>query len=289
MTVSIRNDITELVARLQLVPTSLREFTASAADAAHEHGLDAAALAALEDAGLAVTRTSDGTVTYDPLDLANAALHLGCRSMQRRALTSWRQTLDEVTLRGRAEYRLSSPGAPVVAGEVSALDRAQAHEGSAFVTLELPTDYVPMPDDVAEVVSGLDDLEFFALPLPLRSDEEFARRSRMAGCRMAARLLVADLTQAGLPARVRSGFLLSLPFITPHSWFEVPVDEEWTPFDPHLINMLRRHAGLDVSAWPVTRSPGAVLAPYPLSITDSASGSNPDPLATTVLAELIAS
>jgi hypothetical protein len=53
--------------------------------------------------------------------------------------------------------------------------------------------------------------------------------------------------------------LLALPLGTPHQWAEIRLDDIWAPADPLLLSILGRFAGLDVSRWPCTHSPNAVL------------------------------
>jgi Transglutaminase-like superfamily len=263
----------ELVERIRLVPDALREFTVGGDEAHALYGLDPLTLANLCDTGFPVSGCP-GNARYDPCDLANAALHRGRRSVQKRAMVSWRQTLEEAAGRSVARYQITWPAgtsrrlalesAQTLAGAAPDATNGKgpdAANGRERVLLALATAAPAMPPDAAAVAEGLSDLQFFTLPLRLRGDVGFARHARVAGCGMAARLLVADLLQAGIEARARTGLLLAVPLSTPHNWIETAVDGTWVPYDPHLLRALVRHATLDPRRWHATLSPRCILAP----------------------------
>ena len=257
--------VADLVERVRLVPDALREFTVGGDEAHALYGLDSATLTHLRDTGFPVSGCS-GNARYDPYDLANAALHLGRRSIQQRALVSWRQTLEEAVGRPVARYQITWPTGtsrqlPLESAQTLAGEAPDAKSGKEKVLLALATAAPAMPPDVAAVAGGLSDLQFFTLPLRLRSDAGFARHTRVAGCGMAARLLVADLLQVGIEARARTGLLLAVPLSTLHNWIETVVDGTWVPYDPHLLRVLVRHTALDPQRWHATLSPRCILAP----------------------------
>jgi len=254
--------VPDLVERIRRVPDALREFTVGADEACALHGLDSETLANLCDAGFPLSGQRH-SARYDAHDLANAALHLGRRSIQRRAMVSWRQTLEEAARRPVARYRITCPAG---AWRRFALESAESVAGGPSaaketVRLALASAAPTMPAHVKAVADGLGDLQFFTLPHRLRGDTGFGRQARMAGCGMAARLLVDDLRQAGAEARVRSGLLLAVPISTPHSWIETVVNGTWVAYDPHLLRVLVRHAALDPQRWQTTQSPQCILAP----------------------------
>lgn len=258
--------MTDLVERVRLVPNALREFTVGEYEAHALYGLDPLTLTQLCATGFPVSG-SPGDPRYDQYDLRNAALHLGRPSIQRRAMVSWRQTLEEAAGRPVARYQITWPSGT---SRWLALERAQtvaapaapgAGNGKEKVLIALATAAPAMPPDVAAVAEGLSDLQFFTLPPRLRDDVGFARHARVAGCGMAARLLVADLSQDGIEARTRTGLLLAVPISTPHSWIETVVDGTWVPYDPHLLRLLVRHTALDPQRWQATLSPRCILAP----------------------------
>jgi len=264
-----------VVDRVRLVADEFREFSVDPAEARAAYGVGPQLLGELLDIGLPA-RVVDRIPRLDARDLANVALHLGLSSMQRRAVVGWRQTLLSAARGDRARYRLSYAGACPAPGHGGPCDisltlplaatasNAETAEGTGAATtvVELTTRWPDLPAGARAVADAVADLQFFALPPALREDLSFARRTRLAGCRAAARLVVAECQAAGLTAVTRSGLLLSVPFSTPHSWVELAVADQWVPFDPHLIHMMIRHAGLDEALWPVVRSPGAVLAAF---------------------------
>lgn len=269
-----------IVDRVRLVTDEFREFSVEPAEARAAYGVSPQLLGELLDLGLPA-RLVDQVPWLDARDLANIALHLGLPSMQRRAIVGWRQTLFSAARGERARYRLSycaacpTPGhsgpcdisltLPAAAGpgaEAAKDTSTESGTGAATTAVELATRWPDLPAEAQSVADAVADLQFFALPPALREDLTFGRQTRLAGCRMAARLVAAECQAAGLTAVTRSGLLLSVPFSTPHSWVELAVADRWVPFDPHLIHMMIRHAGLDEAQWPVVRSPGAVLAAF---------------------------
>jgi hypothetical protein len=115
----------------------------------------------------------------------------------------------------------------------------------------------PVLDDLWRDAAGLD---FCWIPEPLRGDADFLHRSGLADCASAAPILVDECARRGREARTAFGLLLATPISTPHHWVEVrDRDGRWIPFDPILISLLTRFAGLDGTTWPPSRSPGAIL------------------------------
>jgi hypothetical protein len=103
------------------------------------------------------------------------------------------------------------------------------------------------------------DLEFFILPEAIRWDLEFITRTRMADCGSVAAWLVREGKRRGLPVRFSFGILMAKPYSTPHCWAEFLTDGIWVPYDPLLLNAMRRWTGLDKASWHRHRSMGPVL------------------------------
>jgi hypothetical protein len=131
------------------------------------------------------------------------------------------------------------------------------------------------PASVQRVLHEAAALDFYILPPTLAGDLDFARRTGLAGCLTASRLVVSDCQQRGIEARMAYGLLLAPPLGTPHEWAEIRLGDMWAPADPLLLSILGRFAGLDPSRWPCTHSPNSVLlrlAARKTPIVDAAGG-----------------
>jgi hypothetical protein len=115
------------------------------------------------------------------------------------------------------------------------------------------------PATVQRVLHQAAAFDFYMLPPTLSGNLDFARRTGLAGCFTASRLVVSECQQLGIEARMAYGLLLAPPLGTPHEWAEIRLDDIWAPADPLLLSILGRFAGLDPSRWPCTHSPSAVL------------------------------
>jgi hypothetical protein len=262
-------DLATIVAWMRLIPLNRRVFAVSLREASQLHGVEPELLHELIDLGMPV-RNDGGEMRLDSRDLANIALHLRLRSIQRRAMESWRQTLEMTSRLSRARFVLEYSARCTQSGHrggqrfqllVPPGDHVEWVEGSQNVSmaLERPTRWPELPERIREISDCVSDLRFFLVPPPLRDDVGFARETRLAGCGIAGRLIMEECRDREVDARLSFGLLLALPYATPHVWTEVRVEGEWVPFDPHLLRTLSYHAGLDGRAWPPTRSPGAVL------------------------------
>ena len=146
--------------------------------------------------------------------------------------------------------------------------RARARPAPAALAARLRDDdarrsCAPLPPALAralgELLAELASYDFCWLRPPLEADLAFVRRTRLANCRSTAGLLVEEAPRLGVEARLAHGLLLAPPYSTPHNWAEVRTDDGWVALDPLLLGLLARFAGLDATAWPPARSPGAIL------------------------------
>jgi hypothetical protein len=259
----------EVVERALRVPSSLRAFGVDAEKALRVCGVDASLLEELLDLGLP-SRGAGARRTFDGIDLANVAVHLGLPSLQHHVMDGWGRTLATVSRGPSARYVLEYRARcerclPRTSGSYRFLVPPGRHVTTQGgrphrVPVERPTSWPPFPAPAADVSAHMERYWFWGLPAPINLDIGFVRANRLAGCRMAAPLVEEECTARGLDVRVRYGLMLVVPFAGAHLWNELRVDETWVAFDPFLMQILHRHTGLDPRTWPATRSPGAILA-----------------------------
>lgn len=264
--------VSPLLDRVRLVPDDLRRFRATTADAAAVWGLSAQVLTDLVERGLPAER-SGGDFRFDEFDLGNLALHLGCRSVQRKVIRSWARTLDRYAGAGTATFTVTyRPDCPdprhdgPCEWEVAGRDGVAVREverGEPALTLTRVADEpaVRMPATLSSLLRDISRFEFWILPHPLRADTRFLRRTRLADCGGAAAVLIEEAAALGIPGRRRFGLLLAEPYATPHFWSEVLIEDTWVAVDPLLVSMLTRWGGLDPATWPPERSPALILLP----------------------------
>jgi hypothetical protein len=266
------DELAELVSRLRRIPYDARAFTVPEREVSAEYGLSPRVLASLVEEGLPFT-TTGGERRYDHGDLHYVGLRLGTATSYLTAIRLWTRLLRRVAT--HAETRVVIRYVPIIpadrGGCRASLNlpdgrRVEAelwpHQPAGEATVELRPTWPSVPPHLATQLEELDAFDFFQLPKGVRLDWQFARRVGLIDCGTAAPMIVADCVAAGFDARVVEGILVSLPFSILHDWAEVRVDGVWVPFDPILINVMRRFGGLDAAEWPLSR-PFSIVAGFP--------------------------
>jgi hypothetical protein len=131
------------------------------------------------------------------------------------------------------------------------------------------------PSSVQRVLHHAAAFDFYILPPTLSGDLDFARRTGLASCSTASRIVVSECQQRGIEARMAYGLVVAPPLGTLHEWAEIRMGDIWAPADPLLLSVLGRFAGLDPSRWPCTHSPTSLLlrlADCETPIVDAAGG-----------------
>ena len=275
-----------LCTQLRRIPRVAGDYEFGAEEALTRFGLGESELAALRRAGLH-GRSADGEFTYAGYDLHYVGLRLGLAQDVLAGVRLWRTSLERLTEAGGMRVRVTYvPKLPGESGPVEGRvvlpgrpgERVELHHlaPAAEFTAELSADWPALPDEVAAAVAEVARNEFCRLPERHFGDTELARRIGLTECWTGARLVVEGCRRLGRRARTAHGLMITLPFSSMHSWAEVEVDGVWTPVDPLIVDVMRRWGGLDPAAWPVHRSPGAMLvplvwdppAPYPLVSRD---------------------
>jgi hypothetical protein len=267
------------IAALGAVPPAARVFDVTPRRAELEFGITAAIANLLSSRGL--PRSSfEGETRFARADLHYIALRLGSARLYLRTMRSWAHSVATAAQRGLQmiglRYRTyATPGLAVdvllpegrrvkaIVGPdqiVANLSVCMANRESAF------------PPSVESVLHQAAAFDFYMLPPTLSRDLGFARRTGLASCTTASRIVVSECQQRGIEARMAYGLVLAPPLGTPHEWAEIRTGDSWAAADPLLLSILGRFAGLDASRWPCTHSPNAVLLRLAASKTPIVAG-----------------
>lgn len=253
------------IARLSLLPADCRDFSIDDRCAARDFGIDAATLDELIAAGLPHVETG-AELRFAGSDLHYLALRLGCASPHLQAMSWWADSLTRAARWDLLESEVRCMAYVAAGTEIDLLDhlgRRRTSVGADHCAAQLEfTTTTAWPSFDSAIVDLLEEvaaLDFCWIPGTVEDPVALARRTGLADCASAAALLVQECHLRGIPARTSYGLLLAVPYSTPHNWAEVFVEGRWVPADPLLLALLIRHAALDATAWPPTRSPGGVL------------------------------
>jgi hypothetical protein len=264
------DEIDGWIARLREIPDAERSFAVAREQAEREFGFDAEATDELIARGLPHADGNDEPLLWET-DLQYLGLRLGCGRVYQGVLNRWAGALTSLSARAETPVAIrcrayAPPGTAVeLLAPGGARVRAEAGGGGAALAFEttMRGELPPLPDALArtlgELLADLASYDFCWLRPPLEADLAFVRRTRLANCRSTAGLLVEEAPRLGVEARLATGLLLAPPYSTPHNWAEVRTDDGWVALDPLLLGLLARFAGLDATAWPPARSPGAIL------------------------------
>ena len=254
------------IAALGAVPPAARVYDVTPRRAELEFGITSGLANFLSDRGLP-RASCEGETRFFWSDLHYIALRLGSARLYLRTMRSWAHAVANAAQCGSRmiglRYRTyASPGATV---------DVLLPEGRRVKVLVGPDQIVAklnvrmancestFPPCVQRVLHRAAAFDFYMLPPTLAGDLAFARRTGLAGCLTASRVVVSECQQLGIEARMAYGLLLAPPLGTPHEWAEIRLGDVWAPADPLLLSALGRFAGLDASGWPCTHSPNAVL------------------------------
>jgi hypothetical protein len=254
-----------VVDRILRVPDEHRTFTVPASEALRRFGVDRALLTELIDQGLPC-RAAGPELTLDPADLSNVSLGLSLASPQTVIMKRWKKSLVEQLRHGSGHFELRlSWRCPLprhagacefrVAPEVAGAELGASADTSMTILAEPLAEDHDFGPDFDDLVAEARALYFHLVPDGLATDIGFARRSRLADCRLASEYLAEVAADRGLTTRTASGYFVGAPFPTPHAWLEVAVGDRWLPADPFYLNTLRRWGILPAEDGRLRRSP----------------------------------
>ncbi|MEU8119528.1 transglutaminase domain-containing protein [Spirillospora sp. NPDC049024] len=263
-------ELTEFLDTLLLVPHAVRDFEVPRAQAETAYLLPAGVLEAMAAAGLAADRPSspDGPC-FDHFDLLNVSLELRVANPWAFGPGAWGRAL-------RASVR--RPSTRVEVEPIPECSGAEHRGGDCSLTVRLPEGWRPYTADsppvlrrelrtswpapdagTSALLEEFGRLRFVRLPALVGNDPEFIRRTGVADCNGAARLMAEEGARRGLNCRLAHGVILSPPFSIAHYWTEVETDGIWVPHDPLIVNAMVRWGILDGAEWDIYRSTGAIL------------------------------
>jgi hypothetical protein len=254
------------IAALGAIPAAARVYDVTPRRAEVEFGITPAIANLLSDRGLPQS-SFEGEVRFSWSDLHYVALRLGSARLYLRTMRSWARSLANAAQCGShmvgVRYRTyADPGETV---EVLLPDERRAptvvppDQIVARLDVRMATCERAFPPSVQSVLKQAAAIDFYILPPTLAGDLDFVRRTGLAGCMTASRLVVSECQERGIEAQMAHGLLVAPPLGTVHAWAEIQVGDTSVSADPLLLTILGRFAGLDPSCWPCTRSPSAVL------------------------------
>ena len=280
-TVSL-DSVDRWIAALRAIPPAARVYDVTPRRAELEFGITSAIANLLADRGL--PRSSfEGEARFCWGDLHYIALRLGSARIYLRTMRSWAHSVAEAALSGSRmiglRYRTyASPGA-IVDVLLPEGRRVKAVIGpdqiAATLNVRMASWDSAFPPSVQRVLHQAAALDFYILPRSLSGDLGFARRTGLADCATASRIVASECQQRGIEARMAYGLVVAPPLGTLHEWAEIRMGDIWAPADPLLLSVLGRFAALDPSRWSCTHSPSAVLlrlADGETPIVDAADG-----------------
>ncbi|HEU5473555.1 MAG TPA: transglutaminase domain-containing protein [Actinophytocola sp.] len=255
------------------VPMHMRRFTVPQRLAKSHHRITPELADVLVAEGLPHVGTGEHRL-FDDYDLGNLALHLGLVSVRRMTMRSWANSLNRNSELADPAVRVGVlPRCPVPPHDGPCqfqLLRENGHrepvtalpdgrDPVAHYDIRLTSAWPELAQAARELADEVADLDFFLLPEAIRWDHEFTMRARIADCGSVADWLVREGERRGLQVRFAFGLLVVKPYSTPHCWAEFRTDGVWVPYDPLLLDAMRRWAGLDRERWHPYRSIGPVL------------------------------
>jgi Transglutaminase-like superfamily len=277
--------------RLRELPDRCRDFSVGARRAEREFGIDAGTMRELLAAGMPYADI-DGDPRLCAADLHYVAVRLGCATAYLQAMRWWAAALTQSARWGALDVVVRCVTYAAVGTEVdlrgpsgSLRSRIAADRVAGILRFTTAGAWPSPEPSIAGLLADIAALDFRWIADSAEDPVGIARRTGLADCASAARLLVEECHARDIEARTAYGLLLSSPYSTPHNWAEIDIDGQWVPFDPLLLALLSRHAGIDGAVWPPTRSPGGVLlrlAEHPQPIATAAG----EPLDATFLTAL---
>jgi hypothetical protein len=254
------------VERLRLIPDAERAFDIDLRAAAATFAIEEPLARELAARGVPCA-WEEREPRFCLTDLHYVGLRIGRATTHRTAMRLWASALADAAERERTDVdvRCSPYGRP--GADVEVLVPPGVWRPATIGPNRLATTFpVHRPGRWPAFPAALDDLlrevaalDFCLMPGDLYGDADFARRTGLADCGSAARLLAQECRRLGVEARPSFGLLLARPYATPHHWTDIRAEGQWVPADPLLLALLAGHTELDAVAWPPERSPGSIL------------------------------
>jgi hypothetical protein len=270
-----RRQLEDALTRLVALPREDSDFSYTAADAIRDFGCEEATLDALRDFGLARRGTHEDTL-YAFCDLHYLGIRQGVAKRFLFGMRQWRRALHRVTAGEITSLRIAyvpqlednQEGTPArirLPGTGTLDVMLRSDEVCGEFEAPMSASWPSLPEPAVGVLRDI-PLDFCLLPNSARGCVERVHSWGVIDCWTAALVLRQGFEDVGLRARIVEGFIVGIPYASPHVWAEVLLSDVWTPVDPLMVTVLHQFAGLDPKEWPLHRSLGSVLVP--VMITD---------------------
>ena len=257
------------IAKVNRIPVNYKTHECAVDDAGNRYAVNEQLLADLLDLGLSHT-LKDGQLFVEDNDLWTISLDLKLRNPHTRQLKFFTQFLNATKKDGSSTYSFSAPPTcprPGHAGpcsfEFESSMSRQVRLGGVTPTIQFAgqpiADAYDFGESIAPLVSEAERLQFYKVPDELASDMKFLAETSLASCRSAALWLLRVAAQHGIDARLARGLFVSVPYSTSHLWLEIRTAGEWRHADPFFLHSLAHWDVVDLSEWPLARTPQHVL------------------------------
>ncbi|SFO39983.1 hypothetical protein SAMN04489713_105431 [Actinomadura madurae] len=263
-------EVAEFLETLRLIPDAARGFEVPWERAAETYLLPDDVLKAMAAAGLAADRPDGGDgPCFDHFDLLNVSLELRVANVWTYGPDAWGRGLRASASRPQARVDVEPipecSGVEHEGGECSLRVRfpdgwrPYDPDSPPVLRREIRTSWPAPGAGTAALLEEFGRLRFVRLPALVGNDPAFIRRTGIADCNGAARLMAEEGERRGLKCRLAQGVILSPPFSIAHFWTEVETDGRWVPYDPLIVKAMLRWGILDAGEWDIYRSTGAIL------------------------------
>jgi hypothetical protein len=248
------------------VPGKFRDFRIDVNDAGRRYAVKEPLLALLLDLGLPHI-SKEGHLYFDEHDLYNICLDLRLPGVQWRFMRLWPRFLNRARQDPGAAYEFTVRAACPQPGHADPCDFRFNPEMNRNLRVEQvsPQEFqfqgIPVSEaydfgtSIEPVITEACRLQFHSLPSELAYDMKFLNESSLASCQSAALWLAEIATRHAIEARPAVGLFVSVPYSVGHVWLEIRVADGWKHADPFFLNTLARWGVIQLSDWPLSRSP----------------------------------
>lgn len=264
--------IQQSVDKVCRVPGTYRDFSIDTNDAERRFAVKESLLTALLDFGLPHT-ANEGQLYFDELDLLNIGNDLRLPNARWRAMRMWPRFLRSTAQRKNSLYKFNIQAECPQPGHAGPCNfkfnpkfesRINAEKVSLqeFQFQDRPlSEMYDFGDSIDPIITEACRLKFHLLPNEMSRDMKFVQDSGLANCQSASVWLAAVGARHGIAVRPATGFFISIPYSLQHVWLEIRVGNEWKHADPFFLNTLVKWGVVQLSDWPLSRSPRSAVLP----------------------------
>jgi hypothetical protein len=258
--------VKQSIEKVLRVPGKYREFRADVNEADRRFAIKEPLLALLLDLGIPhISRA--GNLCFDENDLFNISLDLRLPCVHWRFMRLWPKFLDLARQNTGAAYEFTVRAACPKPGHAGPCDFRFNSKIKSTLKVDRVSHLVfqfrgsPISEEydfgesIAPIITEACRLQFYRLPNELTYDMQFLNDSGLATCQSAALWLAQVASRHGIDARPAVGLFVSVPYSVMHVWLEIRAGDGWKHADPFFLNSLARWGMIQLSDWPLSRSP----------------------------------